>query len=76
MSVPQFPKRLRTVAAAQYLEEAHGVSSKPKTIRNLRARGEGPRWEYFGNVPYTRPEWVDAWVEQRMTDRPANRRGS
>lgn len=67
-------RRLRTEAAAEYLIQVHGIKAAPKTLRNLRSAGTGPRWQYFGSVPYTTPSDLDHWVEQRLSDFPTNRR--
>jgi hypothetical protein len=63
---------MRTIPASNYLK-ARGVDQSPKTLRNKRARSEGPRWVYFGNTPLTTAEWLDEYIQSALTDRPAHR---
>jgi|SRR5580704_14734239 hypothetical protein len=69
----QNPKWLRTAAAAEYIN-AKGIKGGEKRLRNLRHLGQGPEWRYFGSVPYTTAEWLDDYIENKMSLVPANRR--
>ena len=68
-----YPKRLRTDAAVDYVEHKHGIKLSAKTMRNHRSSGIGPAWKYFGSVPYVEPAELDRWVAEVLSDRPANR---
>ena len=59
-----WPTRMRCDAAAQYLKAQHGLPVLPKTLRNWRAAGRGPKCRYLGTLPiYDRIE-LDRWVEE------------
>jgi hypothetical protein len=66
--------RIDTNETSQYLKKHHGLNRSPKTLRNDRCGGRGPRWLYFGNKPTTTPQDVDEWVSSILTDRPPSRR--
>jgi hypothetical protein len=70
----KWPKRMRRRGAVVYLREEHGIERAEKTLRNRHALGTGPRCEYFGSWWYTRPLWLDEWVEAERRDQPATRR--
>ena len=70
-----WPKRMRSRQAAQYLREVHGIPSAEKTLRNKRCARLGPRCKYFGSVPLYERDDLDDWAENvALTDHPANRR--
>jgi len=74
-AVIEWPKRLRTDLAAQYLHEVHGIPIGSKTLRNKRCTGVGPRVRYFGSIPLYDRDDLDSWAEgDALTDRSANRR--
>lgn len=66
--------RLNTVAASRYLLENHGVIQTPKTLRNRRCQGTGPRWQFWGRTPYTTPALLDVWVDEVFSEAAVNRR--
>jgi hypothetical protein len=59
-----WPDRMLTEQASEYLKEKHGLPAEPKTLRNWRALGRGPKCRYFGTLPiYDRPV-LDRWAEE------------
>jgi hypothetical protein len=59
--------RLRRGAAAQYLQEVHGIPLTEKTLRNRNAAGLDPKPEYLGTIPFYTPEILDAFAETAFT---------
>jgi hypothetical protein len=58
-----WPPRMRTNKAADYLNDVHGIPAQEKTMRNWRAAGRGPACKYLGTMPlYDRVE-LDRWAE-------------
>lgn len=72
MSLPR--PFLDTPAASQYLKKTHDLDQTAKTLRNRRWAGTGPRWHFWGRIPYTTPELLDEWVEQMLSEAAVNRR--
>jgi hypothetical protein len=60
----EWPPRLNTEQAADYLNEEHGLPVVSKTLRNWRAARKGPVWRYFGTVPLTTPLELDRYVRE------------
>jgi hypothetical protein len=60
--------KMPTDQAAAYLYKVHGLPVQPKTMRNWRAAGRGPRCRYFGTKPiYDRSE-LDDYAENALSD--------
>lgn len=57
-----WPRRMRREQAARYLQEVHGIPLEPRTLANRNASGLGPKPEYFGTIPYYRPEVLDQFA--------------
>jgi hypothetical protein len=64
-----WPDRMLTEQASEYLKEEHGLPAEPKTMRNWRALGRGPKCRYFGTLPlYDRPELDRFAKEDALSD--------
>lgn len=65
-----WPARMPTNTASLYLQEAHGIPAQPKTLRNWRSLGRGPKCRYFGTLPlYDRPELDRFAQEDALSDK-------
>ena len=64
-----WPKLLNSKEAAAYLREVHGIPVEPKTMRNQRHGGRGPKCQYYGTIPLYTPSELDRWAtEEALTD--------
>ena len=52
---------------AEYLQKQHNIRYSPKTLQRLATSGGGPRYCIFGGRALSTPEWMDAWVEAKMS---------
>ena len=58
-------KRYRPQEASEYLLRAHGLRRAPRTLANLRSRGDGPR--------YIKPSAIEVLYDQEDLDAYADR---
>lgn len=66
MSEPtEYPVRMRTTPASDYLEEVHGLKRAPNTLNKLACVGGGPAFRKAGARTrlYDRAE-LDRWAEE------------
>ncbi len=64
-----WPQRMATNQAAEYLRSVWGLPVQPKTMRNWRSAGRGPRCRYFGTQPiYDRPVLDDYAEHEALSD--------
>lgn len=54
-------KRLNTTD-----EEAQRLGLAPKTLANMRCRGDGPPYVLLGRLPRYDPDMTDAWLAKRV----------
>jgi hypothetical protein len=52
--------------ATVYVKQKHGIECKPRTWREKRRDGTGPRYRRSGNTIVYTPEAIDAWVLERF----------
>lgn len=52
------------VAERLRLLDSHGRPSA-RRVKDLRARGGGPRWVRIGSAVRSRTDWVDSWAEEQ-----------
>jgi hypothetical protein len=64
---PTAKRRLRRPAAAQRLNEMHGIPMTSKTLANRNAAGLEPKPEYLGTIPFYTEEKLDAWAATAFT---------
>jgi len=58
------------------MREYHGIEMTEKTLRNRNAAGLDPKPEYFGTIPFYRPEVLDAFAKSAFTaESPVGRNG-
>jgi hypothetical protein len=60
-------KLLNPEAASAYLLEKHGVKRAPVTLRNLRVKGGGPKFQKAGNEIFYQSDFLDDWVGSRLS---------
>ena len=60
----QYPRRMETKDASEYLRDEHGIPVEPGTLANLRAQRRGPRVVYFGWKPLYERDELDRWAEE------------
>jgi hypothetical protein len=60
-------KNLRRKAAAEYLEEKHGIVRAPSTLAKLAVVGGGPTFRRDGRIPLYRTDDLDDWAESRLS---------
>ena len=58
-------KLLNRKKSAEYLNEK-GVRSSSVTLARLAMSGEGPKYT-LGRTAYSKPEWLDEWLESQIT---------
>ena len=58
-------KRYRPQEASEYLLRAHGLRRAPRTLANLRSRGDGPR--------YIKPSAIEVLYDEADLDEYAER---
>jgi hypothetical protein len=58
-------KRYRPAEASEYLLRAHGLRRAPRTLANLRTKGDGPR--------YTKPSPIEVLYDEKDLDDYAER---
>jgi hypothetical protein len=60
----QYPRRMETKDASEYLRDEHGIPVEPGTLANMRAQRRGPRVVYFGWKPLYERDELDRWAEE------------
>ncbi len=62
-AVAPAPEQLRsTEGASDYLRDRWSIRRRPRTLRQMRRDGDGPKFRRYGNdVVYT-PSAIDEWV--------------
>ena len=66
---PDWPSHLKNDDAAGYLQLCHGLPITPKTLRNRRSAGTGPKCRYFGTIPIYDRSVLDHWATtEALTD--------
>jgi hypothetical protein len=55
---------LDTETSARYLTVVHGIPVQKKTLENRRARGDGPKWRYFGQKPLCERTELDRFATE------------
>jgi hypothetical protein len=63
-----WPARMPTTRAALYLQEEAGLPVEPKTLRNWRALGRGPKCRYLGTLPIYERDELDRWAQAALSD--------
>jgi hypothetical protein len=66
-STPSPQKRLRRGAAAEYLNDRHGIPYTEKTLRNRNASGLEPLPEYLGTIPFYTLQRLDNFAATAFT---------
>jgi hypothetical protein len=62
------PEYLRRKTASSYINDKWGASYAPETLAKLACVGGGPRFVKVGVYPLYRKEWLDEWVQARMSE--------
>lgn len=62
--VRQYPRRMETEVAAEYVRNEHGIPVEATTLANMRAQRRGPKPEYFGWKPLYDIQELDRWAEE------------
>jgi hypothetical protein len=47
--------------------QARGLKVTPAQLAKLASIGGGPRYALWGNQAVSTPEWIDEWIEQKLT---------
>lgn len=59
--------RLRRTEVPAYMLENHGIPVAVATLNKLASTGGGPAMQYAGRIPLYRPEDLDAWAAERLS---------
>lgn len=51
---------------AAYLNK-RGLKYSKHTLQKLASTGGGPKYVIFGNRAVSTPEWLDEWIESRIS---------
>lgn len=54
--------------ASRYIEDVHGLTVSPMTLRSYRTKGGGPVAITFGRAMRYRPDALDAWVAEKTSE--------
>jgi hypothetical protein len=57
---------LNRAEQARYLND-RGIPVTKGTLTKFASTGGGPRYVIFGNKALSKPEWLDEWVESKMS---------
>jgi hypothetical protein len=52
---------------AEYLK-ARGLKITPDQLAKHAHYGAGPKYRIWGNQAVSTPEWLDEWVEEKLTE--------
>ena len=52
--------------AAHYLG-TQGLRASQSSLARLAMSGEGPKYTLIGRTAYSKPEWLDEWLESQIT---------
>jgi hypothetical protein len=58
---------LRPDEATVYTKEKWGIVRKPRSWREMRRNGTGPRYRRSGNTVVYTPQAIDEWVLQKFS---------
>ena len=61
------PRWLTRKEQVQYLRERHGLPTTISSLQKEGTHGHGPRYCLWGNKAVTTAEWLDAWVEKKLS---------
>jgi hypothetical protein len=61
-----WPARMRTREASEYLLQVHGVRLSPSTLAKLRVIGGSPPFQYDGRFPVFTPKGLDDYAATRL----------
>jgi hypothetical protein len=61
-----WPARMRTREASEYLFQVHGVRLSPSTLAKLRVVGGSPPFQYDGRFPVFTPSGLDDYAANRL----------
>jgi hypothetical protein len=59
---------MRRIEASYYLNNTWGIVRAPQTLAKYAVEGRGPKFVKVGTVPMYRPEWLDSWARQLISD--------
>lgn len=65
---PSSGKLIKRHEVPQYLRDKYGITYKYQSLAVLAAKGQGPRYVKIGRDAYSKPEWIDSWVESQMAE--------
>lgn len=60
--------RLRRTEVPAYLMQKHGIPIAVATLNKLASIGGGPAMQYAGRIPLYRPEDLDVWAHDRLSE--------
>ncbi|MBX3583674.1 MAG: hypothetical protein KF810_17445 [Rhizobiaceae bacterium] len=63
--------RLRRSEVPGYMLRKHGIKIAVATLNKMATVGGGPPMEYFGRIPYYRPEFLDVYAAEKLS-KPVN----
>lgn len=52
---------------AAYLKAKWNLTYSPNTLGKLATLGGGPKYQRFGNKAVSTAEWLDDWVQGKLT---------
>ena len=62
------PQLFDTAGAAAYLTSRGGIRVAAGTLRNLRAKGGGPKYRWLGRRPIYTAENLDLYLESKLRE--------
>jgi len=65
-SKEDFPRRMRSAIASQYLRIVHGVKLSPNTLAKMRVLGSGPKFRKYGRWPTYDDSDLDEFSIERL----------
>jgi len=61
------PRWLTRREQVQYLRERHGLPTTVSSLQKEAVSGNGPRYCLWGNKAVSTADWLDEWVEQKLS---------